>query len=119
MPISRRFAAPDSATSAAKATARLPEWNLADLYAGVDSDKLKADLAGVEKDAGTFEERYKGKLVKARLLKDGRVRHDKKVYSSVSAAASAVRKAPANGWVFWQFQRGPGEWVPIDELRND
>lgn len=62
MPNSRRFAAPEAASPAAKAAPRLPEWNLADLYAGVDSDKLKADLAAVEKDAAAFEERYKGKL---------------------------------------------------------
>ena len=62
MPKSRRFAAPDTAGSVAQATTRLPEWNLADLYEGVDSSGLKGDLAAVEADATRFEEAYKGKL---------------------------------------------------------
>jgi hypothetical protein len=78
----------------------------------------------VEDDKGlqrsvVIRARYKGKLVWGRLRKDGRVRHNKKLYSAVSAAATAVRGAPTNGWNFWQYQRGPGEWVPIDKLRND
>ena len=40
----------------------LPEWNLADLYAGNDSPQLKADLAGAEAEAKAFEVDYKGKL---------------------------------------------------------
>ena len=23
-----------------------------------------------------------------------------------------------NGWSFWQFQRAPGDWVPLDNLRK-
>ena len=66
----------------------------------------------------TIRKRFKGKLYWARLRKDGRVRYDKKLYKSVSAAATAVRKKQTNGWVFWEYQRAPGDWVQIDELRN-
>ncbi len=41
---------------------KLPEWDLSDLYAGRDSEQLKADLARCETDAGAFVESYKGKL---------------------------------------------------------
>jgi oligoendopeptidase F len=43
--------------------AALPEWNLADLYAGPDSPKLKADLGTSERAADAMQERYAGKLV--------------------------------------------------------
>jgi hypothetical protein len=77
--------------------------------------------AETSKDAAVgrvIRKRFKGKLYWARLRKDGRVRYDKKLYGSVSAAATAARKKPTNGWSFWEYQRAPGDWVAIDELRN-
>ena len=62
--------------------------------------------------------KFKGRFVKARLRSDERVRYKGKLYNSPSAAASAIRKGPTNGWSFWHYERGPGDWVPIDELRN-
>jgi len=40
----------------------LPEWRLDDLYPGMESDQLKADLAAADTNAAAFETRYKGKL---------------------------------------------------------
>jgi len=40
----------------------LPEWNLADLYPGMDSPELVADLARAQTDSVAFETAYKGKL---------------------------------------------------------
>ena len=40
----------------------LPEWNLADLYAGPDSAEFKADLAASVASAEKFTGQYKGKL---------------------------------------------------------
>ncbi len=40
----------------------LPEWNLEDLYAGMDDPVLKRDLALSETESVAFEEKYKGKL---------------------------------------------------------
>lgn len=40
----------------------LPEWNLSDLYDGLDSEQLKIDLQRCKDDAVAFEQRYKGKL---------------------------------------------------------
>ena len=40
----------------------LPEWNLADLYSGIESPEVMADLARGEVECIAFEESYKGKL---------------------------------------------------------
>jgi oligoendopeptidase F len=40
----------------------LPEWNLDDLYPGMDSPQLKADLAKSETESVAFEARFKGQL---------------------------------------------------------
>jgi oligoendopeptidase F len=40
----------------------LPEWNLADLYAGLDDPAVKRDLDRADADCIAFEELYKGKL---------------------------------------------------------
>ncbi|MET4634553.1 oligoendopeptidase F [Kaistia defluvii] len=47
----------------------LPEWNLADLYPGMDSPALAADLARAQTDSVAFETAYKGKL--EALARDG------------------------------------------------
>jgi oligoendopeptidase F len=40
----------------------LPEWNLGDLYAGLDDPAIKRDLDRMDADCLAFEEAYKGKL---------------------------------------------------------
>jgi oligoendopeptidase F len=40
----------------------LPEWNLADLYAGLDDPAFAADLAAAETDCHAFADAYRGKL---------------------------------------------------------
>src|SRR5580692_5642472 len=40
----------------------LPEWNLADLYAGLDDPRVARDLDRADAEAVAFEEAYKGKL---------------------------------------------------------
>src|SRR5256886_911634 len=42
--------------------ASLPEWNLADLYAGIDDPQVKRDLDRAAAESVAFEEAYKGKL---------------------------------------------------------
>ncbi|MBY0257398.1 M3 family oligoendopeptidase [Methylobacterium sp.] len=54
--------------SAARAAARaadlgaLPEWDLTDLYAGIDSPDFTADLVRAEAECARFSERYAGRL---------------------------------------------------------
>ncbi|HEY7664364.1 MAG TPA: M3 family oligoendopeptidase [Xanthobacteraceae bacterium] len=40
----------------------LPEWNLADLYAGIDDPQVTRDLDRADAESLAFEEAYKGKL---------------------------------------------------------
>ena len=40
----------------------LPEWNLDDLYPGLDSPELKRDLEKADSDCVAFEQDFKGKL---------------------------------------------------------
>jgi hypothetical protein len=61
---------------------------------------------------------YKGKVFRALLLKGGKVRYKRRVYESPSAAAGKVVKGAANGWIFWKYQRAPGDWVTADHLRK-
>jgi oligoendopeptidase F len=43
-------------------TGKLPEWNLADLYSGIDALEVARDLAKMDTDCVAFETDYKGKL---------------------------------------------------------
>jgi hypothetical protein len=62
---------------------------------------------------------FKGKKLKAQLLKGGRVRFNGKVYESLStAAAKACKRRTCNGWTFWKYLRAPGDWVTVDHLRK-
>jgi oligoendopeptidase F len=40
----------------------LPEWNLGDLYAGLDDPAITRDLDRIDAECAAFEEAYKGKL---------------------------------------------------------
>jgi hypothetical protein len=63
--------------------------------------------------------RTKGKTVHAQIRSNGSVRFNGKLYTSPSlAGAAAVARRTCNGWTFWQYERAPGDWVPLDELRK-
>jgi oligoendopeptidase F len=61
-PARTALAAAERAPGRAAAQEPLPEWNLADLYSGVDAPELKRDLARAADDSEAFERRWKGKL---------------------------------------------------------
>jgi oligoendopeptidase F len=44
------------------ALGKLPEWNLSDLYPGLDSPALTEDLARLADSAAAFHQRCEGKL---------------------------------------------------------
>jgi oligoendopeptidase F len=50
----------------------LPEWDLSDLYPGMDSDAFKEDLALAEGECKTFAESCRGKLAELALADNGR-----------------------------------------------
>jgi oligoendopeptidase F len=64
MPAStKRAAVRKTATkSSASPLGALPEWNLADLYAGMDDPQVKRDLDRADAECLAFEEAYKGRL---------------------------------------------------------
>ena len=51
-----------AATARKSALGKLPEWNLNDLYPGLDSRELKRDLDQADAECAAFEEAFKGKL---------------------------------------------------------
>jgi oligoendopeptidase F len=54
---------PNVKKSAAKPkTGNLPEWNLADLYSGIDAPEVTRDLTRMDAECVAFETDYKGKL---------------------------------------------------------
>lgn len=62
--------------------------------------------------------RYKGKLFRARVRRDGYILYGGKTYKTPSGAGKVVRRGAIDGWHFWHFERAPGDWVPLAELRR-
>jgi hypothetical protein len=60
----------------------------------------------------------KGKTYTALVRRDGSVRFEGKIYRSPSAAGTAICKRSCNGWWFWKYERAPGDWVRLSELRK-
>jgi oligoendopeptidase F len=52
-------------------TGNLPEWNLSDLYAGIDAPEVARDLAKLNADCVAFETDYRGKLAEHTAREDG------------------------------------------------
>src|ERR1700760_3641495 len=50
---------------------KLPEWNLADLYAGIDAPEVARDLQTMDADCLAFETDYKGTLAEHTARDDG------------------------------------------------
>src|SRR6195952_2397045 len=53
---------PDRKSTAKSRPAKLPEWNLADLYSGIDAPEVTRDLARMDTECVAFENDYKGRL---------------------------------------------------------
>src|ERR1700709_104891 len=51
--------------------AKLPEWNLADLYPGIGAPEVSRDLAKMDAECVAFETDYKGKLAEQTAGEDG------------------------------------------------
>lgn len=62
--------------------------------------------------------KYKGKVYKAQVRRDGFIRFNGKRFNSPSVAAMSVTVGAINGWKCWTFERSPGEWVRLDALRD-
>ncbi len=53
------------------ARTKLPEWNLSDLYAGIDAPEIARDLARMDAECVAFETDYKGRLAERTAKQDG------------------------------------------------
>lgn len=67
---------PSSGKSAAKSntaskTGKLPEWNLGDLYSGIDAPEIARDLQRMDAECVAFETDIKGKLAECVAREDG------------------------------------------------
>jgi oligoendopeptidase F len=56
---------------AARKAEKLPEWNLADLYSGIDASEVTRDLERLDRECVAFEGDYKGKLAGQTAEKGG------------------------------------------------
>jgi len=84
------------------------------------SSASKAVLAAYLTRPMRLRARYKGKVVKARVLRSGIISFAGKRYQSPSMAAYAAlsHRRAINGWYFWTYERAPGDWVRLRELRK-
>jgi len=68
--------------------------------------------------------KYKGQMVEATLLPDGKVEFRGVQYDTCSAAAEAARQAVVgrrmntNGWDFWQYRDAAGKRLCLDDARK-
>jgi predicted GIY-YIG superfamily endonuclease len=83
------------------------------------ADGKQAILANYFKGRKKLQAHYKGKIIRAYVRHNGLIRFKGKDYWSPSlAAAKACNRPSYNGWRFWKYERAPGDWVPLNELRN-
>lgn len=61
---------------------------------------------------------FKGRRLRAHVLKSGIIMFKHKRYNSPSKAARAACGFSRNGWGFWRYERGPHEWVRLKELKK-
>jgi oligoendopeptidase F len=79
-----KSAAKQAIRSGHKALRQLPEWNLDDLYFGLDDPVIKRDLNRADTECAAFEDAYKGKLAALAAAPEGG-----------AALAAAVRRYEA------------------------
>jgi hypothetical protein len=79
----------------------------------------QAVLANYFEGTKKLRAHYKGKIIKAYVRRNGLIRYKGKDYHSPShAGAAACQRRACNGWRFWQYERAPGDWVKLNELRK-
>ena len=61
---------------------------------------------------------YKGKTYRAKVRFNGKINYNGTLYTSPSAAGSAIVPGACPGWDFWRYKNKKGEWVKLNELRK-
>ena len=75
-------------------------------------------LQGMFLKGTELRRKYLGKLYKAKVDAQGRIRVRGKVCNSPSSAAFQITGRPSDGWFFWHFRDSSGNWVKLDSLRS-
>ncbi len=78
----------------------------------------KSRLADYVKKPLKIRFKYKGKTYRASIRKNGTISYKGKIFKSPSRAAEEVTGGSMDGWFCWRYERAPGDWVPLDELRK-
>jgi len=69
--------------------------------------------------ATTLKGHTKARDYRARLLLNGAILYARKRYDTpTEAARAAIKRRRVNGWWFWQYERAPGDWVRLRELKK-
>lgn len=83
------------------------------------SRRGESDLIRLLPNGGRLQATNKDTTFRARALKNGKIRFNGKVYSSLSLAAKAAIGRTINGWWFWQIERGRRNWVRLTRVKQD
>ncbi len=82
------------------------------------ADGVDSELHRLLPQGGRLRGTLKGKIFRARVQPNGKIRYNGEFYKSLSVAASAAVKRPTNGWWFWQVERGRRNWVRLNKIRR-
>jgi hypothetical protein len=85
---------------------------------GNDEYDKESELQRLLPQGAKLRGTLKGKVFRARARRSGDVRFDGRLYNSLSLAAFAAIKRPTNGWWFWQVEKGRGNWVRLEKVRE-
>jgi len=95
------------------------ETDLAMSKSTQEPDDQHVPLSGYVGKPFRLRARFKGRTLNAQVRRDGTIRFQGKIYRSPSVAgAVACKRISCNGWWFWKYERAPGDWVRLDELRK-
>ncbi len=75
-------------------------------------------LAGYFNKGQKLRWKFKGKIYRAFVRKNGTIRFRKKIFTSPSSVAKAITKRGRDGWFCWKYERAPGDWIFLNELRK-
>lgn len=67
---------------------------------------------------GRLRGTHRGKVFRARVRPNGKIRFNGKYYNSLTLAAVAAIHRTTNGWWFWQVERGRSNWVRLYKVRR-
>lgn len=95
-------------------------WDRFSMYLTLNDSHIKELESLVLRIVRPEGNRQKGKIVKARVLRNGVVSVGGARFNSPSLAAltACPGRRAINGWEFWTYERGPGDWVRLHELRR-